>query len=143
MTIDKPELLERLRRSLEEANIALNLKQKIEESILDVVNLIKEVIGEGVVFSIDINRSSAGVYRECEKLMIMAKNTGDIFDERLTLFGFSLAESTSFPVFVETDMESLIANNDDELRNIVASIIEQNSLKIMKFISEKGIPDPF
>lgn len=142
MTIDKAELFERLKKSLKEANVALNLKPKIEESVLDVVNLLKEVIGDGVIFSIDINPHSIGDYSECDKLVNMEKKTGDIDDEYLTLFGFSLAESTSFPVFVETEIESWIANNDDELKNIITSIIEQNSLRIMKFISEKGTSDP-
>ncbi|MRX62501.1 hypothetical protein GJU37_30475 [Klebsiella pneumoniae] len=57
------------------------------------------------------------------------------------LFGFSINESTGYPVQVETEDEAAECTDVDNLKESIVYIIEKRSIEIMKLISEQQEDD--
>lgn len=133
---------DRIRQSLENASSTIELKLKIENEIISIMNIIHELTNGEIGFTVKENKPAHSRFVDCEKLVFL-KKTSVNHPYGFTLIGYSLNNETGYPVSVETESEYYDCNNEMELKDIIASIIEKKSLQIIQLMSEKVEDIPF
>ncbi|WP_027712509.1 hypothetical protein [Dickeya chrysanthemi] len=136
MSIEKGKLLEKISKSLENANNLLKLKGKIENDILQTLNIVQEVTTNAVKFSILENNEAYAQYQSSTKLVKIIKHSNSIIQSGFILLGFSINEKTGYPMMIETEDDLYAIKTESELSDVLVTIIDQKALDIMKLISE-------
>lgn len=135
-------LRDRIKRSLENASSTIELKMKIEQDISNIMELVHELtngeIGFDVVDNIPVNPKFEG----CNKLIFLKKSTVN-FPYGFHFIGYSLHKQSGYPVSVETETQYFDCDNEGELTDVIASIIEEKSLKIIELMSTEVNDIPF
>ncbi|WP_096997188.1 hypothetical protein [Klebsiella pneumoniae] len=141
MTTKNEEFQERLKASLKKANETLILKDKIESDISSILSMLKDITSDSIDFDILQNNSKIIKYIGCKKIVRIKKNSIMAYPKGFILFGFSINESTGYPVQVETEDEAAECTDVDNLKESIVYIIEKRSIEIMKLISEQQEDD--
>ncbi|HHC4035569.1 TPA: hypothetical protein ACN7IO_005234 [Klebsiella pneumoniae] len=141
MTTKNEEFQERLKASLKKANETLILKDKIESDISSILSMLKDITSDSIDFDISQNNSKMIKYIGCKKIVRIKKNSIMAYPKGFILFGFSINESTGYPVQVETEDEAAECTDVDNLKESIVYIIEKRSIEIMKLISEQQEDD--
>ncbi|HFL7971762.1 hypothetical protein AAHV96_26410 (plasmid) [Klebsiella pneumoniae] len=141
MTTKNEEFQERLKASLKKANETLILKDKIESDISSILSMLKDITSDSIDFDIFQNTSKMPKYKDCKKIVRIKKNSSMAYPKGFILFGFSINESTGYPVQVETEDEAAECTDVDNLKESIVYIIEKRSIEIMKLISEQQEDD--
>ncbi|HFZ1089064.1 TPA: hypothetical protein ACIJS4_005370 [Klebsiella oxytoca] len=141
MTTKNEEFQERLKASLKKANETLILKDKIESDISSILSMLKDITSDSIDFDILQNNSKMIKYIGCKKIVRIKKNSIMAYPKGFILFGFSINESTGYPVQVETEDEAAECTDVDNLKESIVYIIEKRSIEIMKLISEQQEDD--
>lgn len=135
-------LKDRIRQSLINASSTIELKVKIEDEIINIMNMINELTGGEIGFRITENIPVNVNFRDCEKIVFLQKTSVN-HPYGFHIIGYTLNNQTGYPVSLETDSEYYDCNNDSELRDVIASIIDKKSLQIMQLMTEKVENLPF
>ncbi|MFN2993979.1 hypothetical protein [Serratia plymuthica] len=139
---NKEKLRERIKSSLDNANNTLELKEKIEVEIANIMKMVTELTDGVIEHEIRENISKLPSFHDCEKLVSLHKIVDGV-PYGFTILGFSLNYSNAYPVTVETENEIFDCQDEDALKDTIASIIDKRSLRIMQLVS-KEVPDlPF
>ncbi|MDF7758925.1 hypothetical protein PU683_05190 [Kosakonia cowanii] len=143
MTSKLEELKERLKKSLENANNILQLKARIEDDISSVLDILKELTSNSIDYKICENEPMVFLFKDCKRLVYIKKKSDESYGSNLILLGFSINESTGYPMQLETDSEFFECKSVDEMKETLAYIIDKKSIEIMKLISEDNSHVPF
>ncbi|HEE9790493.1 TPA: hypothetical protein R8F93_004591 [Enterobacter soli] len=143
MTTKNEELITRLRNSLEKANITLKLKARIEEDMSSVLDILKDLTSDSIDYYIMENSPVIPLYKDCSKLLRLKKKSNSDYSSGMILFGFSINDSTGYPLQLETESEYFECSDVDEMKECIVFIIENKSIDIMKLISEDSDFIPF
>ncbi|GKV93587.1 hypothetical protein H2Y56_06365 [Pectobacterium aroidearum] len=144
MSIEKETLLEKISKSLENANNLLKLKGKIESDILQTLNIVTEITNNAVEFSIFEKNGDYDKYESSARLVKIIKPSSGIIHSGFIFLGFSINEKTGYPMVIETEANYYVIKDESELSDVLVNIIDQRALAIMKLISESQDDDiPF
>lgn len=143
MTTKEKEFQERLKASLTKANETLKLKNRIDADILSVLSILKELTSDSIDFEISQNIPIQPRFKDCKRIVKVKRKSQNSYSDGFILFGYSINESTGYPMQVETETEVDDCADVDDLKEAIVYIIEHKSIDIMKLISEDTDDIPF
>lgn len=143
MTTKDEEFQERLKASLAKANETLKLKNRIDADISSVLSILKDLTSNSIDFEISQNIPIAPKFKDCKRIVRLKRKSQDSYSNGFILFGYSINESTGYPMQVETENEVDDCMDVDDLKESIIYVIEQKSIDIMKLISEDTDDIPF
>ncbi|HEC8749374.1 hypothetical protein O3H74_25850 [Escherichia coli] len=143
MTTKESEFQERLKASLEKANETLKLKNRIDADISSVLSILKELTSDSIDFEISQNIPIQPKFKDCKRIVRLKRKSQSSYSDGFILFGYSINESTGYPMQIETETEVDDCVNVDDLKESIVYVIEQKSIDIMKLISEDTDDIPF
>ncbi|MEB5781677.1 hypothetical protein AAHW07_26565 (plasmid) [Klebsiella variicola subsp. variicola] len=143
MTTKDNEFQERLKASLEKANETLKLKNRIDADISSILSILKELTSDSIDFEISQNVPIQPRFKDCKRLVRLKRKSQVSYSDGIVLFGYSINESTGYPMQIETETEVDDCADVDDLKESIVYVIEQKSIDIMKLISEDTDYIPF
>lgn len=135
-------LRDRIKKSLENASSTIELKQKIEKDIVNILNIISDLTNGEIGFDINDNNPANPSFSASNSLVFLKKANVN-FAYGFNILGYSLSNTAGYPVTLETETQYYDCNNEDELKDVMASIIDAKSLQIIQLMSEEIDNIPF
>lgn len=134
------EIFKKIQESLQAARDTINLKDRIENDINDVVSIISQLTDDAVSYSISQNNYVDLSYTSCNKIITIIKKSDPSY--RFILCGYSIDENDGYPVTVETKNAITTCGDDENLKLFLTEVIteKETSMKIINLISVDGIP---
>jgi len=135
-------LRDRIKKSLNNASSTIDLKVKIEDEISNIMKIINELTDGEIGFSIEENKPVNLDFRDCAKIVFLQKTSVN-FPYGFYIIGYTLNYQSGYPVSLETESEYYDCNNESELKDVIASIIDKKSLQIIQLMAEEVDNIPF
>lgn len=135
-------LRERIKKSLENAMSTVELKEKIKKDITEIVNIISELTNGEITPVVNENYPPNARFPQCDYLIFLQKKSVN-YQHGFNIVGYALNESSGYPVIIETETEFFDCADEFELKELLANIIDQRSLKIIQLLNEEVRDLPF
>jgi len=135
-------LRERIKKSLENAISTVELKDKIKKDIIEVVNIIGDLTNDEITPVVNENFPTNARFPQCDYLIFLQKKSVN-YQYGFNIIGYAINDASGYPVILETETDVFDCGNESEMKEIIANVIDQKSIKIIKLLNEEVRDIPF